>query len=444
LQNTYRWRQQLQDSYKLTRRQQGGTRETQNVNDSSSQACPVTALSNLFHLSNEQLEQTLNRARATAPVTYLPDIGYWAVSKYDDVKRILGDTENFSAEITLQPLVPFTDEVVELLKERNFSPRPTLSNNTRDDHTRIRRHTQIAFAPRRMKTLEPYIRSLVDEAIGRFLEDRRADLVAQLVYELPALVLFRLLGVPPEDVTHIKQWADDRLLLTFGRLEGDRQLEAAKNLADYWDYCLDLVQKKMVDPGDDLPSDMLATRSADESALSIEDINNVVFGLLLAGHETTTNASANAILTLLQEQGAWTALAEDPGLIPGAIEEILRFRPSVVAWRRLARRPVEISGVRIAAGDKLLCFLASANRDEDKFDNSESFDLHRKDARAHISFGFGNHFCLGAPLARCELQIILEELTARLPGLELAADQSFAMIETVQFRGPKELWVEWV
>ena len=413
------------------------------MNHATGHACPITALSKLFDLSNQQLEQTLNHARAESPVTYLPDIGYWAVSKYDDIKRILGDTENFSAEITLQPLEPFTDEVVALLKERKFTPRPTLSNNTRDDHTRIRRHTQIAFAPRRMKTLEPYIRQLVDEAVSEFIEDERADLVSQLVYELPALVLFKLLGVPPEDVAHIKQWADDRLLLTFGRLDGERQLEAAKNLAEYWDYCLELVQKKIADPGDDLPSDMLATRAADESALSLEDINNVVFGLLLAGHETTTNASANAILTLLQEEGAWAELAGNPDLIPAAIEEILRFRPSVVAWRRLAREPVEISGVSIPAGDRVLCFLASANRDEDKFENSELFDMHRKDARAHIAFGFGNHFCLGAPLARFELQIILEELTKKLPNLRLLDDQSFAMVETVQFRGPKELWVEW-
>ena len=355
-------------------------------------ACPVTALSELYELSNPQLEQTLNKARAESPVAWLPDIGYWAVSKYDDVKKILGDTENFSAEITLQPLVPFTDDVVALLKDRKFAPRPTLSNNTRDDHARIRRHTQIAFAPRRMKTLEPYIRSLVDEAVGQFINEKRADLVSQLVYELPALVLFRLLGVPAEDVAHIKQWADDRLLLTFGRLDATRQLEAAKNLADYWDYCVELVQKKMDEPGDDLPSDMLATRAADETALTVEDINNVVFGLLLAGHETTTNASANAILTLLQEEGAWQSLVADPGLIPGAIEEILRFRPSVVAWRRLAKNPIEIAGVRIAAGDRVLCFLASANRDEDKFANSETFELDRKEARGAHCFRLRQSF----------------------------------------------------
>lgn len=413
------------------------------MTETSNQACPVTALSHLFDLTNTQLEQTLQTARVDSPVTWLPDIGYWAVSRYDDVKHILGDTENFSAEITLQPLESFTDDVVELLKKRKFTPRPTLSNNTRDDHARIRRNTQIAFAPRRLKSLEPYVRELIDDAVKKFAKQDRADLVAQLVYELPALVLFMLIGVPAEDVAYIKQWADDRLLLTFGRLDGRRQLEAAKNLADYWDYCLDLVQKKIKEPGDDLPSDMLATRAKDESALSIEDINNVVFGLLLAGHETTTNASANAILTLLQEEGAWAELAGNPGLIPGAIEEILRFRPSVVAWRRLARKPVEIAGVRIRAGDRVLCFLASANRDEAKFENGEQFDIHRKDARAHVAFGFGNHFCLGAPLARFELQIILEELTSRFPTLRLCEGQSFPMVETVQFRGPKELWVEW-
>ena len=167
------------------------------MNNVTGYACPVTALSELFALSNQQLEATLSQARTESPVTYLPDIGYWAVSKYDDVKRILGDTENFSAEITLQPLEPFTDEVVELLKERKFTPRPTLSNNTRDDHSRIRRHTQIAFAPRRMQALEPYIRQLVDKAVSEFIEDKRADLVAQCVYEMSSSDCYSRVMRPP-------------------------------------------------------------------------------------------------------------------------------------------------------------------------------------------------------------------------------------------------------
>ena len=405
--------------------------------------CPVSALSDTFHLSNEQLEAVMRRARSESPVCYLEDIDFWAVTKYDDIKTVLGDKARFSAEITLQPLRPVAPEVQALLQARGFSPRPTLSNNEREDHARIRRVAQAAFSPRRNRKLEPYIRQLVNEAVDRFEGDGRADLVAQLVYELPALVLFKLLGIPESDVQQIKMWADSRLVLSFGKPSLDEQLVAAGHLADYWDYCLDLVQQRIASPKDDLPSDMLAMRGGDDSILEIQDINNVVFGLLLAGHETTTNMSANAILSLLQNRASWEAIVADPSLIPNAVEECLRFRPSVVAWRRLAKTDVELSGVRIAAGQRILCYLPSGNRDEDHVDNGEILDIRRDDARGHISFGFGRHFCLGAPLARFELIVILEELAKRLPGMRLAEDQDFMPVETVQFRGPKHLWVEW-
>jgi hypothetical protein len=203
------------------------------------------------------------------------------------------------------------------------------------------------------------------------------------------------------------------------------------------------VQQRIAAPQDDLPSDMLAVRGGDDSVLSIEDINNVVFGLLLAGHETTTNMSANAILTLLQHRESWEEIVRDSGLIPNAVEECLRFRSSVVAWRRLARTDVEIAGVKMSAGDPVLCFLPSGSRDDDVFSDSDTFDIRRENARSHVAFGFGRHFCLGAPLARFELALILEELARRLPGLRLVQPQSLEPVEAVQFRGPKELWVEW-
>ena len=409
----------------------------------SPERCPVSALSDTFHLSNEQLEAVFRKARTESPVAYLEDIDFWAVTRHEDIKHVLSDKEKFSAEITLMPLAPLAPEILNLLEERNFSPRPTLSNNEREDHERIRRNTQSAFSPARNKKLEPYIRKLVNDAINRFEADKRADLVRQMVYELPALVLFKLLGIPEEDVKNIKMWADSRLMLSFGKPSLAEQLVAAGHLADYWDYCLDLVKKRMEAPMDDLPSDMLAVRAGDDRILTIEDINNVVFGLLLAGHETTTNMSANAILTLLQEREGWEMIVSDPSRIPSAVEECLRFRSSVVAWRRLAKTDVALSGVLVPAGGKILCFLPAGNRDEAKFENGERFDINRKDVRSHISFGFGRHFCLGAPLARFELQVILEVLSKRLPGLRLAREQSLMPVETVQFRGPKELWVEW-
>jgi len=405
--------------------------------------CPLSSLSDTFHLSNDQLEAVLRNARSASPVFYLEDIGFWAVTRFDDIKTVLGDKERFSSEMTLEPLAPVFPEVQELLQERGFSPRPTLSNNEREDHARIRRVAQAAFSPRRNKILEPYIRQLVNDAVDSFETDKRADLVAQLVYELPALVLFKLLGIPESDVKKIKMWADSRLILSFGRPSLEEQLVAAGHLVDYWDYCLDLVQQRIRNPQDDLPSDMLEMRGDDDSILEIEDINNVVFGLLLAGHETTTNMSGNAILSLLQDQESWQAIVTDSSLIPNAVEECLRYRPSVVAWRRLTRTDVELSGVKIPADSRVLCYLPSGNRDEDHIENGEELDIYRKDARRHISFGFGRHFCLGAPLARFELEVIIEELGRRLPSMRLAEGQDFMPVEAVQFRGPKELWVEW-
>lgn len=408
-----------------------------------SDQCPLSALSDTFYLSNAQLEAVMKKARSTSPVEFLPDINYWAISKYDDIKAILSDKDNYSAQITLDPLRPYSEEVLSLLKQRKFSPRPTLSNNEREDHARIRRNTQQAFRPKRFEVLEPYIRKLVRDAISSFENDESADLVKQMVYELPALVLFKLLGIPEKDVADIKMWADSRLILSFGKPSVEEQLVAAGHLADYWDYCVDLVQSRIASPQDDLPSDMLATRGGDDTILSIEDINNVVFGLLLAGHETTTNMSGNAILTLLENRDSWDAIIADPTLIQNTVEECLRFRSSVVAWRRLVKNDVIVSGIKIPAGDKVLCFLPSGNRDESCFDDSEHFDIYRKNARKHIAFGFGRHVCLGAPLARYELVIILEELSRRLPRLRLVEGQSMEAVEAVQFRGPKELWVKW-
>jgi cytochrome P450 len=413
------------------------------MNAAGNSECPVTSLSDTFRLSNEELEAVFRKSRAESPVTYLPDIGFWAVTKFDDIKTILGDKERFSSEITLEPLNPLYPEVRELLQERGFSPRPTLSNNEREEHGRIRRNVQVAFSPKRSKTLEPYIRQLINDAVDLFAGNKRADLVRQLVYELPALVLFKLLGIPESHVQTIKMWADSRLILSFGKPSLEEQTVAATHLADYWDYCLELVEKRIASPQDDLPSDLLAVRGGDDSKLSVEDINNVVFGLLLAGHETTTNMSGNAILSLLQTPENWDAIVRDKSLIPNAVEECLRFRSSVVAWRRKAKVDVEVAGEKIPAGSKILCFLPSANRDESRFEDGEILDIYRKNARDHISFGFGRHFCLGAPLARLELRIILEELAQRLPSLRLVKDQSLIPVEAVQFRGPKELWVEW-
>jgi len=414
------------------------------ISSSGIHACPVGMLSDNFKLGNAELEAIYASARKDDPVTYLPDIDFWAVTRFDDVKAILKDTARFSCEIAMEPLVPFSDETVQCLKDGGFAGKSNLvANPDTESHDRVRRHAQTGFVPKRMAALEPRIRALVDSTIDEFIDKSAVDLVEAMLYELPAKVLFMLLGIPDDEVSNVKRWADNRLLLIFGKLTKEKQLEAAHELVDYWQYCIRHVDRKQASPGADLPSDMLEARNGDDSILSMMDITLTVFGLLLAGHETTSNMSANAVLALLENEGSWRKLQEDPDLIPNAVEELLRYRPSVVAWRRKTLEAVEIAGVPIPENSRLLLFLASANRDGNVFDDAEQLQLERKNARAHISFGFGAHFCLGAPLARLELQIILERLTQRIPDMRLKSPQDFSFVETVQFRGPTTLQVEW-
>jgi cytochrome P450 len=163
----------------------------------------------------------------------------------------------------------------------------------------------------------------------------------------------------------------------------------------------------------------------------------------LAGHETTTSLLGNAFRQLLTERHTWEAICHDPTLIPNAIEEVLRLDSSVITWRRKTRQAVDIGGVAVPANANALLLLGAANRDPTVFEYPNRFDIHRANAKEHLSFGHGTHFCLGAPLARLEARVVLEELSARLPQLRLMPGQTFRFQPNTSFRGPLSLLVEW-
>jgi cytochrome P450 len=171
------------------------------------------------------------------------------------------------------------------------------------------------------------------------------------------------------------------------------------------------------------------------------EITSVAYGLSFAGHETTTNLTSNAVRRLLENRDQWDALCADPALIPNAVEEVLRFDTSVIAWRRRTTRAVRLGDTDIPAGARLLLMLGGAGRDAARFPDPERFDVHREDAGRHLAFGKGIHFCLGAPLARMEVRIVLELLTAAAPDLELVGDQRLDFPPNVSFRGPSQLWL---
>jgi hypothetical protein len=377
------------------------------------------------------------------PVFWSDELAYWVVSRHADARRVLRDYQSFSAANTLAPITPPCPAATRALADGGLRSIPTLTNVDPPAHTRSRRIAQAAFSPRRVSEIEPFVRRLVRRFVDERLHDRQAEIVSALTWELPALVIFEILGVPPSDVAAVKEGSANRLLFMFGRASEAEQIDSATGMAAFWRYCEALAEDRRAAPRQDFTSDLVHTPDQTGVPLTQQEVSTILFGLLVAGHETTTNLLGNALRRLLEDRARWEEIAADPATIPGAVEEVLRYDSSVIHWRRRTTVPVTLSGVDVPAGADVLVCIGAANRDPEVFDRPDVFDLHRANAHEHLSFGSGAHLCLGAPLARLEARVVLEELAATLPGLRLRDGQSYEFMPIIGFRGPRALHVEW-
>ena len=377
------------------------------------------------------------------PVFWSDEINAWVVSRHHDVKQVLRRYEVFSASNALSPITPPCPAAGRALTEGGFRSIPTLTNVDPPAHTRTRRIAQAAFSQRRVAALEPFVHDLVRRFIDERFHEGHADIVAALTWELPALVVFEILGVPAEDVAVVKQGAANRLHFMFGRPSDAEQVDIATGMASFWRYCEELAVDRRRAPRPDFTSDLVHTPDQTGTPLTQQEVATILFGLLLAGHETTTNLLGNALRRLLEDRRRWVELGTDPTAIPGAVEEVLRFDSSVVHWRRHTVSPATLSGVEVPADADVLVCIGAANRDPRVFDHPDEFDLRRSNAHEHLSFGAGPHLCLGAPLARLEARVVLEELSAALPSLRLDDAQSLQFAPIIGFRGPRALHVSW-
>lgn len=382
--------------------------------------------------------------RREQPVMFDDRIGYYVVTRYDDVKATFENWETFSSENAQAPVRPTGEPAKKVMAEGGFTAYSGLSARIPPEHTRIRAVASKAFTPRRYRVMEPLIRDNVNVLIQQMLAKgaEGGDILADVAYDLPTITILTLLGVPVSKIPEVKDWATSRAVMTWAELSDEEQIPHAHNLVKYWNYCQYLVSNAKENPGDNLVTDLVKLQAAGEE-ISDHEIASVLYSMLFAGHETTTTLISNAIRVLLQHRVAYEALVADPEKIPGAIDEVLRYSPSITAWRRKAVKDGEIGGVAIPAGSNILLVMGSANRDDAVFDQPDAFDIGRDNARNHLAFGYGIHYCLGNMLAKLQARVALEEITKNVPSLRLKSTAEISFGNNLSFRVPTAVPVEW-
>lgn len=380
--------------------------------------------------------------REEAPVFYDDRIGYYVVSRYDDVKGVFADWETFSSANAQSPVRPLGDAAKKIMADGDFTAYSGLSARVPPEHTRIREIATKAFTPRRYKVLEPFIRDNVNGLIDAMVaKGEPGDLLTDIAWDLPTVTIFTLIGVPMDKIEEVKEWAGSRATLTWGDLTDDEQLPHAHNLVAYWDYCQQLVADAKRTPGDNLVTDLVNFQAAGDE-ISDHEIASFLYSLLFAGHETTTTLISNTLRELLVND-VYTTVTDDPSLIPGAIDEVLRVSGSIIAWRRHAEKDGVVAGVEIPKGSKVLLLMGAANRDPAVFPDPDLFDITRENARTHLSFGFGIHYCIGNLLGKLQTKIAVEEITKRLPELKLKPGVDIEFGDNLSFRVPTAVPAIW-
>ncbi|MEU3777389.1 cytochrome P450 [Streptomyces sp. NPDC032472] len=355
----------------------------------------------------------------------------WLVTRYEDGLAALSDPR-LSSDVRDASDPRLLRQLPETERESMLS---NMLRSDPPDHTRLRRLVSKAFTARRVAAMGPRIQAITDRLLDAVVPDGRADLVADFALPLPVTVISELLGVPVDDRQEFQHWTDRMLMRGAEPADPAVVDEAWRHMRA---YVTGLIQDKRAHPGDDLLSGLITARD-EEQQLTEDELIAMVFLLLAAGYVTTVNLIGGGIAMLLAHPDQLDRLRSDPELLPGAIEEFLRYDgPVSPGIARFAREDVEIAGVTVPRGATVLIASAIADRDPARFPDPDRLDVTRQD-NAHLAFGHGPHYCLGAPLARLEGQIAIDTALRRLPGLALAVAPDDIPWRPGGLRGPASL-----
>jgi cytochrome P450 len=343
------------------------------------------------------------RLRAEAPVAWNEERGFWAVARHADVSAIENDHDTFCAGRGI-----LVDEI-----GTTYASPPTMMHSDPPVHTRYRRLVQPAFKPSVARGLEPVIRARTKALVERIDPGTPTDVVARLAVPLPLLVISEILGLPDDEWERCYEWSEAVIPGATDWPEERRN----ELLGDMIGYLVGTAKERRANPRPDVLT-QLAQVEVDGEQLSDDELAMFLVQLLVAGNETTRDLLASGLVAFADHPDQWPRLRNDPALVPTAVEEMLRWTSPVVSFMRTATRDTTVGNVAVRQGEPVLMLFASANRDEDAFGpGAGTFDVGRS-PNPHLAFGQGNHFCLGAPLARLEGRVVLEELLSRFSAVE--------------------------
>jgi cytochrome P450 len=379
--------------------------------------------------------------RTSDPVHWSDRYRAWFISRWDDVYEALRDPRFSSDRVK-----PVFD--TKLTDEQRAARKPTFDIlqqwmvfNDPPEHTRLRGLVNRAFTPKAISALRPRIEEVVAEQLDAMRDHGTVDLIRDFAFPIPAVVVAEMMGVPPAERDMFKGWSDAIMALVFGAADAPgRREQAQQSLLDLAAYLHALVEHFRTSPGENLISDLIGAQEADDR-LSDGEIVSTCTLVLFGGHETTTNLIGNGLRTLLQHPDQLARLIAQPSLLPSAIEELLRFDGPSKMEVRMAATEIEMRGATIGEGDQVYFVQGAANRDPQAFDDANGVDIGRNPNR-HCGFGFGIHYCLGAPIARAEGSIAIDALIRGLPNLRLGPDPE-VWHPTLISRGMRSLTVSW-
>ena len=383
---------------------------------------------------------TFAALRELGPIVWLDRHRAWLLTTHEAVRLGFHDQRLSSDRLT--PLEARLDADTRERMQQTFELlRGWMVFHDEPEHGRLREPLRRAFTPRRVADLGPQVQLLVDELLDDLAGRQTPDLVADVAFPLPAIVIAELLGVPAEDRDEFKQWSDQLAAIVFGT--SDRAAGAARAAAGsarFADYFTGLIDRYTAEPTDNLISALIAVTDEDpDVGLAPSELVGALTLLLFGGHETTTNLISNSMHSLLTSPGATGWMADHPDGRPGALEELHRFDGSTKLMVRVVGEDHERHGADLVTGQTVFLGVLGANRDPAAYDEPDRLVLDRANARTHLGFGYGGHFCLGAALARLETEIAVGSIVDRFPGMTLADDSEVRWGEVLLGRGPSTL-----